>query len=85
MADEWLEGKDASPKLISLRPGGDATAKTAGKPKKGLAGLGTRKPQMKAATQEEVVQSATASAVSAGDNDVVIILSLSFDDSTHSA
>ena len=44
-ADEWLEGKDAGPKLMSLRPAGDGAASKTSKPKKGLAAIGKKVPK----------------------------------------
>ena len=42
---EWLEGKDADPKLISLKPEGDVAASKTSKPKKGLAAIGKKVPK----------------------------------------
>mmetsp|Transcript_64932 Transcript_64932/g.103327 ORF Transcript_64932/g.103327 Transcript_64932/m.103327 type:complete len:464 (-) Transcript_64932:703-2094(-) len=52
-ADEWLEGKDADPKLISLRPVGPGAAKTAKKVKKGLGALGKKAPKKTAQAADE--------------------------------
>ncbi|XP_073257183.1 coronin-1C-like [Porites lutea] len=52
-ADEWLEGKDADPKLISLRPEGSGGAKTAKKVKKGLGALGKKAPKKTAQAADE--------------------------------
>ena len=54
-ADEWLEGKDADPKLISLRPVGPGAAKTAKKVKKGLGALGKKAPKKTAQAADEEV------------------------------
>ena len=54
-ADEWLEGKNADPKLISLRPEGSGTAKSAKKAKKGLSALGKKAPKKAAAQADEEV------------------------------
>ena len=54
-ADEWLEGKDADPKLISLRPEGSGGAKTAKKVKKGLGALGKKAPKKTAQAADEEV------------------------------
>lgn len=51
--DEWLEGKDADPKLMSLRPEGSGGAKAAKREKKGLAALGKKAPKKKQADDEE--------------------------------
>ena len=53
-ADEWVEGKDAEPKKISLRPEGDAAAsKTSKKPKKGLGALRNKQPKKDVAKAED--------------------------------
>lgn len=44
-ADEWLEGQDADPKLISLRPVKSGGPKAAKKVNKGLASLGKKAPK----------------------------------------
>ena len=44
-ADEWLEGKNADPKLISLRPEAGGASKSTNKAKKGLAALGKKAPK----------------------------------------
>lgn len=53
-ATEWLEGQDAEPKKISLKPEGDGAAlKASKKPKKGLGAIGKKAP--KKAEDEEPV------------------------------
>ena len=54
-ADEWLEGKDADPKLISLDPVCSGTTKVAKKVKKGLGGLGKKAPKKTAQAADEEV------------------------------
>lgn len=57
-AEEWLEGKNADPKLTSLRPEAGGQSKTTKKPKKGLAALGKKAPKKTTqADDEEVSQS----------------------------
>lgn len=48
-ASEWLDGKDAEPKKMSMNPDGDKATKAAKKPKKGLGGLGKMVPKKKEA------------------------------------
>lgn len=52
-SDEWLEGQDADPKKISLRPGGDKASSKTSKPKKGLGAIGKKVP--KKAEEDEPV------------------------------
>ena len=54
-ADEWLDGKDADPKLISLEPHSSGAAKAAKKVKKGLGGLGKKPPKKSAQAADEEV------------------------------
>ena len=60
-ADEWLEGDNADPKLISLRPEGAGASKTAKKAKKGLAALGKKAPKKAAQADDEEVSHSTSS------------------------
>ena len=54
-AEEWLEGKDADPKLISLNPGDSGAPNTVKKAKKGLAVLGKKAPKKTAQADDEEV------------------------------
>lgn len=60
-ADEWLEGKDADPKLISLKPGDSGAPNTVKKAKKGLAALGKKAPKKTAQADDEEVSHFQAS------------------------
>lgn len=53
-ADEWLEGKDADPKLISLRPVKSGGPKAAKKVNKGLASLGKKAPKKDQQAEEDL-------------------------------
>ena len=54
-ASEWLDGKDADPKLMSLRPEAGGGKKATQKAKKGLTALGKKAPKKAAqAAGEEV-------------------------------
>lgn len=55
-ATEWLEGQDAEPKKISLKPEGDGAAlKASKKPKKGLGAIGKKAPKKAEDEEPDIV------------------------------